>query len=867
MEDTTMLEASQPLFEGLTFTIVPMTLTQNRVMEISDNIKACGGDVKPFDISVGRIQQLEELNYIVSATTDFPDYYRALDVMIHVVKPLWIDGCLTVNKIKNPRAYSPDPALFMHDVVVCCGEGLPEGDKEAIYGGVLAMGGQYGIQLSKLTTHLIALNMEDPRCQVALKKKLPLKIVLPHWFNDCLKVGSRVNERPYLLPNPEIMNTEAGAIPPTVTSADIRDATDPEPASAPSSPPPAHLAKPRAIKAFDGKKVMLSHDLKLNDRLKDVITGLIEAGGGTITTIAKKADIYVCNYRKGDDYVTTSQLGKDVGNLSWLYYLITHDTWTNPMRRMMHYPRPPDGIGNFKNYKISISSYTGEARVYLENLIKSLGAEFTRTFKQDNTHLITAHRNSEKCEAAEEWGVHIVNHLWLEDSYADCKEKPITLERYTYFPPRMNMGEILGSTEINRDSVRKMYFSKRKVLKEPDAMPNPAAGVGRSHTENEAHNDSLVEKPSRRTKSGGDVTTPARGRQVEGKENKTPGSRGAKDRALSNLHNVMDDVNQYEKESKRKGGVIHGGRRRKEDEIGDKEREKKKDRESMASKRSIDEIEADDATSDEEAEEIGQKNKKARKGRLTPIKHRMIVSGDKRWHGQADKMSKDMASLRELGLYIMDDCKKADLLCAPKVMRTLKFVATLASGPKLVSSEYLDYALKHNKLPLPEKFPLQDKETEKQYALNLTDTVARAKQNKHRLLKDWTIFCTKETEPKNNFDTYKEIIIANGGNCLLWNGRNTTVTASKRKIESQPKEVSQNLEEDDGDILYLISAPLKSQFELWVKFRELAAKHDMIPRIVSPEWLLHVAMAQKMHWKPEWELKEEDAKDDTKGKK
>lgn len=101
--------------------------------------------------------------------------------MIHVVKPSFIEGCLATKKIKNPRSYSPDPALFMHDIVACCGEGLPEGDKEAIHGGVLAMGGQYGVQLSKMTTHLIALSMDDPRCEIAVKKHLPLKIVLPHW--------------------------------------------------------------------------------------------------------------------------------------------------------------------------------------------------------------------------------------------------------------------------------------------------------------------------------------------------------------------------------------------------------------------------------------------------------------------------------------------------------------------------------------------------------------------------------------------------------------------------------------------------------------------------------------------------------------
>lgn len=138
------------------------------------------GTIVPFDPSVGRIDRLEEITFIVSETSDFPDYYRALDLMIHVVKPTWITASLSTKKMKNPRTYSPDPALFMSDVVICCGD-IPSGDKEAIEGGVLAMGGQISPGLSKQVTHLIALDLSEERCQLAISKRLQLMIVLPHW--------------------------------------------------------------------------------------------------------------------------------------------------------------------------------------------------------------------------------------------------------------------------------------------------------------------------------------------------------------------------------------------------------------------------------------------------------------------------------------------------------------------------------------------------------------------------------------------------------------------------------------------------------------------------------------------------------------
>jgi hypothetical protein len=80
----------------------------------------------------------------------------------------------------NPRQFSPDHNLILNDVVIACAD-IPDGDKEAIAGGVLAMGGIYSGQLSKLVTHLIALSDQDERCILARDKRLKCKILIPHW--------------------------------------------------------------------------------------------------------------------------------------------------------------------------------------------------------------------------------------------------------------------------------------------------------------------------------------------------------------------------------------------------------------------------------------------------------------------------------------------------------------------------------------------------------------------------------------------------------------------------------------------------------------------------------------------------------------
>jgi len=39
--------------------------------------------------------------------------------------------------------------------------------------------------LTKMVTHIVALTLDNDKCEVALKKRLRCKIVLPHWYDAC----------------------------------------------------------------------------------------------------------------------------------------------------------------------------------------------------------------------------------------------------------------------------------------------------------------------------------------------------------------------------------------------------------------------------------------------------------------------------------------------------------------------------------------------------------------------------------------------------------------------------------------------------------------------------------------------------------
>lgn len=113
-------------------------------------------------------------------TIDFEHYTAADDCMIPVVNRSWITTSISKKRLANPKSHSPDPRMFFSGLVVCTAE-LPDGDKDAIIGGLLAMGGLYIGSISRLVTHVVAQDMTPSVCQIVQAKGFQCKIVLPQW--------------------------------------------------------------------------------------------------------------------------------------------------------------------------------------------------------------------------------------------------------------------------------------------------------------------------------------------------------------------------------------------------------------------------------------------------------------------------------------------------------------------------------------------------------------------------------------------------------------------------------------------------------------------------------------------------------------
>ncbi|EED24283.1 DNA repair protein Rtt107, putative [Talaromyces stipitatus ATCC 10500] len=831
-------------------------LEEDAVMQLDILISEHGGEAVIHE-EPAPFPPVEQFTHIISLTADFPAYQSACDAMIPVVKPQWLQASIAKGKLANPRQFSPDPRLFFSDVVVTCGD-IPDGDKDAIIGGVIAMGGLYSPRLTFQVTHLVDLSMESDKAKLVVSKNLGAKIVLPHWFDDCLKLGRRIDERPYTLPNPEILNAGPDIPVRTFGNAAIVGASTPEPTALPTpSRSPNHH---RSLSVLEGKHIMLSSDLGIGKHLLDSIEDLIKQGNGTVTKDLGKADMFICRYREGFEYRTASRWNKDVGNLSWLFYLITHNKWTSPLRRLLHYPVHRDGVPGFQGFRISLSNYVGEARAYLENLIQAAGAECTKTLKTDNTHLITAHDKSEKCAAAKEWGLQVVNHLWLEESYAKWKMLPVSDPRYTRFPPRTNLGEVVGQTELDKAVLERNFFpadssvDQSRVMQQKDQ--NIAAnteviktispqGQTKSVTKSSpapskttATTTPHTSRSSCKTSNTADAKTPIISRFLaDEKENVTPSttsSRKSKEAAAARIHDIAPDIALYEKEKKRVGGVVYGGRRKTDPDLIVPANNKKR--------RSAEPEEEDDA--EEEKETKRQKKVKP------PVAMHLMITGFQRWVGNLKQEDTDKRHLRNLGIAITQDAKKCTHLAAPSILRTPKFVSALAYAPVVVHIDYVTECLAKDELLDPSDFALVDKITEKKVGFNLAATLERAKTNKNKLLRDYRICCVETI--RGGFDAFKSIAEANGGECTLFRGRVSMNDHRRRDPDSESDEEEDHLMKND---VFLVSGEEPEHVKVWPRFRQMVLEAGKTPRIVNVNWLLDIAMSQEIGWKDEYEYK------------
>lgn len=361
----------------------------------------------------------ERITHIISRTVEFIEYKVAARCMIPITTPEWLFDSLDKGKLLNTKGYNPDPKYFMKDCFICVADNLPVGDKDAIYEGVTAFGGQCLDDLTKYTTHLIALDTTNEKSIIAYSAtknsveddKIDIQIVSPEWIYDCFKYGKNLNSEPYLI-------------------TDSHNSTEQE-----------ELDQQNNTLLLN-KSFFISQDYNLSEAFKKTITYLIEKNGGKVVSkfSPKSVDVYVGKYRDGSYYeMSAKSQNIIIGNLIWLYFIIIQNQWVSPVdSSVLHYPFPKEPLQDFKSLRISVTNYSGDARSYISKIISLLGGSFTKTLTRDNDYLIAAKAKGKKFDAAKtKWstasgeGIKIVNHVWIEDCYVNWKKMDANDTIYT----------------------------------------------------------------------------------------------------------------------------------------------------------------------------------------------------------------------------------------------------------------------------------------------------------------------------------------------------------------------------------------------------------------------------------------------------
>lgn len=201
---------------------------------------------------------------------------------------------------------------------------------------------------------------------------------------------------------------------------------------------------------------------------------------------------------------------------------------------------------------------------------------------------------------------------------------------------------------------------------------------------------------------------------------------------------------------------------------------------------------------------------------------------------------------------VIQDPSRCTHLAAPSVVRTHKFISALAYAPIVLHTDFVTDCLSKDEFLSPNDYILRDSASESRFGFTMTDSHAKAKANKNRLLHGHTIYCVEGIH--GGFDVFKSIVEANGGRCALYRGRAGTMIPSRRS----DSDAGHTGDESESETVHLISGIKREDVRLWPRFRQMAEGSRMSPKIVKADWLLDIAMSQELRSEDRYELREED---------
>lgn len=315
--------------------------------------------------------------------------------------PKWLKSCFDHLRLLPVTGFNP--SCLFNGTVIHCFSDISEQDADLIYGAIVAFGGMYEINLSSSVTHIVTLHNVESENQT-------VKVILPHYFDDCFRLDLRLAESNYLFPEPRIHHLSPEDMVANVTN--------------------------KACNPVDDTHMFLEGQHLYTVKLNLVLVNEFKRFGGKIeSSYSSKVTMLLVGEIKDSAYYNDAVgAGIFVGNVRWLQDMLNEGTIIDPSRRILHTPRSMSTSDIFKGFVISISNYSGQPRDDLFHMAEQLGAKVTKNMTKANTHLISCSPSGSKYEKARQWNLHVVNHLWLEESFSLMILQRESHPRYIHFP-------------------------------------------------------------------------------------------------------------------------------------------------------------------------------------------------------------------------------------------------------------------------------------------------------------------------------------------------------------------------------------------------------------------------------------------------
>ncbi|KAJ3322768.1 hypothetical protein HDU76_013802 [Blyttiomyces sp. JEL0837] len=434
------------LFDGVVFFLNPI-LGWNEVEQIRSLLLQGGAKETEtqLDSLDGKRFSIETTTHVITEELEFPEYKECVDRGVKIVLPEWVRRSLKLKTLQDTQYFSADPQKFMSGMVVMAMPDIPEGDRTIIYGSIRAFGGTHSLDLTDEVTHLTALDGVGNEVEQALSRG-DVVVVLPHFFDDCLRLKRKVPDFFYRFPNPKLRELD-----PFVSLGKMEMGTSN------TGPRPEGFLKDQVIFIDHGVSA------SMGERLYNQVVKEVEKAGGVVVEQYARGLVtcVILERREGGVYIEAETDGRIVGTLRWLRDTLESGEIHSPKLKALHYPRP-ESLPDFQKFVICATNYSGKAREDIEAMIVHLGGTFTKQMTPENTHVICAKPISEKYAKALEWDIVAVNHLWLENTYVKHKVQVAARIHYLYFPP--NLAPMVGDVPVPPEEVKRSLEVARRGL-------------------------------------------------------------------------------------------------------------------------------------------------------------------------------------------------------------------------------------------------------------------------------------------------------------------------------------------------------------------------------------------------------------------